>query len=106
MQLAGLAAILLALTWITPAARATAVLHDFTLIDGADKHRIQPEMARPYTAGQGSVFKGQAHEHKLRAIAHIFYLDNAKTLVSQRVDESAHSVRDQPVIASDADSRA
>jgi hypothetical protein len=27
-------------------------------------------------------------------------------LVSQRVDECAHSVRDQPVIASDSDSRA
>jgi imidazolonepropionase-like amidohydrolase len=39
----------------------------------------------------------QAHKHKLRAIAHIFYLDNAKTLVSQGVDGFAHSVRDQPV---------
>lgn len=29
--------------------------------------------------------------------AHTFYLDNAKTLVSQRVDGCAHSVRDQPV---------
>lgn len=39
----------------------------------------------------------QAHQHKLRAIAHIFYLDNARTLVSQGVDGFAHSVRDQPV---------
>lgn len=39
----------------------------------------------------------QAHKHRLRAIAHIFYLDNAKTLVSQGVDGFAHSVRDQPV---------
>jgi imidazolonepropionase-like amidohydrolase len=39
----------------------------------------------------------QAHEHRLRAIAHIFYLDNAKTLVAQGVDGFAHSVRDQPV---------
>ncbi len=39
----------------------------------------------------------QAHKHKLRAIAHVFYLDNAKVLVSQGVDGFAHSVRDQPV---------
>jgi imidazolonepropionase-like amidohydrolase len=39
----------------------------------------------------------QAHKHHLRAIAHIFYLDNAKTLVAQGVDGFAHSVRDQPV---------
>lgn len=39
----------------------------------------------------------QAHKHRLRAIAHIFYLDNAKTLASQGVDGFAHSVRDRPV---------
>ena len=39
----------------------------------------------------------QAHKHKLRAIAHIFYIDNARTLVAQGVDGFAHSVRDQPV---------
>lgn len=39
----------------------------------------------------------QAHKHRLRAIAHIFYLENAKTLLSQGVDGFAHSVRDQPV---------
>jgi imidazolonepropionase-like amidohydrolase len=39
----------------------------------------------------------QAHKHQLRAIAHIFYLENARTLVAQGVDGFAHSVRDQPV---------
>jgi imidazolonepropionase-like amidohydrolase len=39
----------------------------------------------------------QAHTHHLRAIAHIFYLENARTLVEQGVDGFAHSVRDQPV---------
>ncbi len=39
----------------------------------------------------------QAHKHGLRAIAHIFYLENAKTLASQGVDGFAHSVRDLPV---------
>jgi imidazolonepropionase-like amidohydrolase len=39
----------------------------------------------------------QAHKHRLKAIAHIFYLDNARTLIAQGVDGFAHSVRDQPV---------
>jgi hypothetical protein len=121
-----LAAILLALTWIAPAAQAAAELHDFTLIDGTNKPQVQPELARLYTASQGVVFEGcyrgvaelnrpvadvadarrAVDQHNLRPIAHIFYLDNAKTLVSQRVNAFAHSVREQPVIASAADSRA
>jgi imidazolonepropionase-like amidohydrolase len=39
----------------------------------------------------------RAHQHHKRAIAHIFYLENAKTLADQGVDGFAHSVRDQPV---------
>lgn len=39
----------------------------------------------------------QAHKHHLKAVAHVFYLDNAKTLVNQGVDALAHSVRDKPV---------
>jgi imidazolonepropionase-like amidohydrolase len=38
----------------------------------------------------------QAHKHKLHAIAHVFYLENARTLVNQGVDGFGHSVRDQP----------
>ncbi len=38
-----------------------------------------------------------AHRHGLRAIAHIFYLEDAKRLVEQGVDGFAHGVRDQPV---------
>jgi len=41
----------------------------------------------------------QAHKRGLRAIAHIFYLDDAKRLVDQGVDGLAHSVRDKPVDA-------
>jgi imidazolonepropionase-like amidohydrolase len=51
--------------------------------------RMPPEIS--------SAIIDQAHKHHLRAIAHIFYLENAKTLVSQGVDGFAHSVRDQPV---------
>jgi imidazolonepropionase-like amidohydrolase len=39
----------------------------------------------------------RAHEHHLHAVAHIFYLENAKILVEQGIDGFAHSVRDQPV---------
>jgi len=39
----------------------------------------------------------RAHQHHLKAVAHIFYLDNARTLVNQGVDGLAHSVRDKPV---------
>lgn len=51
--------------------------------------RMPPEISRAII--------DQTHKHKLRAIAHIFYLDNAKTLASQGVDGFAHSVRDLPV---------
>lgn len=38
-----------------------------------------------------------AHKRGLRAIAHIFYLADAKRLLAQGIDGFAHSVRDQPV---------
>lgn len=39
----------------------------------------------------------EAHRKHLKAIAHVFYLENAKTLIDQGVDGFAHEVRDQPV---------
>ena len=41
----------------------------------------------------------QAHSHGLQVAAHIFYLADAKALVSAGVDFLAHSVRDAPVDA-------
>lgn len=38
-----------------------------------------------------------AHERNLRALAHIFYLEDAQRLVDQGIDGLAHSVRDRPV---------
>jgi imidazolonepropionase-like amidohydrolase len=38
-----------------------------------------------------------AHKRGLRVVAHVFYLEDAKRLVSQGVDGLAHSVRDQPI---------
>ena len=40
-----------------------------------------------------------AHRHNLRAVAHVFYLEDARRLVDQGIDGLAHSVRDQPVDA-------
>jgi len=40
-----------------------------------------------------------AHQHGLRAVAHIFYLEDAKRLVAQGIDGLVHSVRDQAVDA-------
>ena len=39
----------------------------------------------------------QAHHHHLRAVAHVFYFEDARRLVNQGVDGLAHSVRDKPV---------
>ena len=39
----------------------------------------------------------QAHADGLRAVSHIFYLDDAKRVVRQGIDGLTHSVRDQPV---------
>jgi imidazolonepropionase-like amidohydrolase len=39
----------------------------------------------------------EAHKHHLRAVAHIFYLADAKELVREGIDGFAHMVRDQPV---------
>jgi imidazolonepropionase-like amidohydrolase len=38
-----------------------------------------------------------AHRRNVRAVAHIFYLEDAKRLVNQGIDALVHSVRDRPV---------
>jgi imidazolonepropionase-like amidohydrolase len=39
----------------------------------------------------------QAHKHKLRVAAHLYYLEDAKGLLRAGVDLVAHSIRDVPV---------
>jgi len=39
----------------------------------------------------------EAHRHRLRVVAHVFYLADAKGLVEAGVDGLAHSIRDQEV---------
>jgi imidazolonepropionase-like amidohydrolase len=41
----------------------------------------------------------EAHKNKIRVAAHVFYLADAKALVSAGIDALAHSIRDQPVDA-------
>src|SRR5262249_16778902 len=41
----------------------------------------------------------QAHKHKLKAAAHLFYLADAKSLLDAGLDAMAHSVRDKEVDA-------
>jgi imidazolonepropionase-like amidohydrolase len=38
-----------------------------------------------------------AHRRNLRAVAHVFYLEDAKRLISQGIDGLTHSIRDMPV---------
>jgi imidazolonepropionase-like amidohydrolase len=40
-----------------------------------------------------------AHQYHLKAAAHIFYLEDARTLINSGLDALAHSVRDKPVDA-------
>jgi imidazolonepropionase-like amidohydrolase len=39
----------------------------------------------------------EAHKKHLRAVAHVFYLDDAKELMREGIDGFGHMVRDQPV---------
>jgi imidazolonepropionase-like amidohydrolase len=44
-----------------------------------------------------SAIINQAHSHKIKVAAHVFYLDDAKKLVAANLDAFAHSVRDKLV---------
>jgi imidazolonepropionase-like amidohydrolase len=56
---------------------------------GSIPTRMPPEVTRAIIE--------QAHRHHLRAIAHVFYFEDARSLVNQGVDALAHSVRDKPI---------
>jgi imidazolonepropionase-like amidohydrolase len=49
--------------------------------------KLSPELARAVI--------DEGHKHKLKVIAHIFYLDDAKWLARARIDGFAHLVRDR-----------
>ncbi len=49
----------------------------------------------PYSISKAVI--DQAHKDGLKAVAHVFYKENAAELIRQGVDGFAHEVRDQPV---------
>ena len=55
---------------------------------GGTKRKLEPEVYRAVIA--------EAHEQGLRAVAHVYYLDDAKDLVRAGVDGFAHMVRAEP----------
>jgi imidazolonepropionase-like amidohydrolase len=58
-----------------------------------ERHTIPVKM--PYSVSRAII--DEAHKKHLRAVAHVFYLDDAKELLRQGIDGFAHMVRDKPV---------
>lgn len=79
---------------IEPAVAAQAAKGvDFIKFWMDDELGTMPKM--PYEMSKAIIDAG--HKHGLRVVAHIFYLEDAKTLVEQGIDGFAHAVRDKPV---------
>ena len=60
-----------------------------------DDERDTIPVKMPYNVSAAVI--DEAHKKGLRAVAHVFYLKDAKELVRQGIDGFAHMVRDQPV---------
>jgi imidazolonepropionase-like amidohydrolase len=58
-----------------------------------ERHTIPVKM--PYNVSAAII--DEAHKKHLRAVAHVFYLADAKELLRQGIDGFAHMVRDKPV---------
>jgi imidazolonepropionase-like amidohydrolase len=69
---------------------------DFIKLWMDDERKTIP-VKMPYDVSAAII--DEAHKHHLRAVAHIFYLADAKELVKEGIDGFAHMVRDQPVDA-------
>src|ERR1700710_1600052 len=69
---------------------------DFIKLWMDDERKTIP-VKMPYDVSAAII--DEAHKHHLRAVAHIFYLDDAKELVKEGIDGFAHMVRDVPVDA-------
>lgn len=59
-----------------------------------DEHHTIP-VKMPYDVSRAVI--DEAHKHHLKAVAHVYYLADAKELVREGVDGFAHMVRDRPV---------
>jgi imidazolonepropionase-like amidohydrolase len=58
-----------------------------------EKHVVPVKM--PYAISKAII--DEAHKHNLKAVAHVYYLVDAKELVREGLDGFAHEIRDQPV---------
>ena len=67
---------------------------DFIKLWMDDERKTIP-VKMPYSVSSAII--DEAHKKHLRAVAHIFYLADAKELVKEGIDGFAHMVRDQPV---------
>jgi imidazolonepropionase-like amidohydrolase len=79
---------------VEPAVAAQAAKHVDIIKLWMDDH-LGTQKKMPYEMAKAII--ESAHKHHLRVAAHIFYLEDAKHLVSYGVDGLAHSVRDKPV---------
>jgi imidazolonepropionase-like amidohydrolase len=79
---------------VEPAVAAQAAKHVDIIKLWMDDH-LGTMKKMPYPIAQAII--ESAHRHHMRVVAHVFYLQDAKTLVSYGVDGLAHSVRDKPV---------
>lgn len=67
---------------------------DFIKLWMDDERKTIP-VKMPYSISAAII--DEAHKKHLRAVAHVFYLADAKELVREGIDGFAHMVRDQPV---------
>jgi imidazolonepropionase-like amidohydrolase len=67
---------------------------DFIKLWMDDERKTIP-VKMPYSVSAAII--DEAHKKHLRAVAHVFYLDDAKELLRQGIDGFGHMVRDQPV---------
>ena len=67
---------------------------DFIKLWMDDEHHMIP-VKMPYSISRAVI--AEAHKHHLKAVAHVYYLADAKELVREGIDGFAHEVRDQPV---------
>jgi imidazolonepropionase-like amidohydrolase len=67
---------------------------DFIKLWMDDEHHTIP-VKMPYSVSKAII--DEAHKHHLKAVAHIYYLADAKELVRQGIDGFAHEIRDRPV---------
>jgi imidazolonepropionase-like amidohydrolase len=67
---------------------------DFIKLWMDDERKTIP-VKMPYSVSAAII--DEAHKKHLRAVAHVFYLDDAKELLREGIDGFGHMVRDQPV---------